>query len=90
MTEQIGGYSSRIPLGAVPEVIAVAAARRAVRTGHLREVRVRVGLSQADVARAIGVTQSAVSRWEAGARQRIERESAWRLWNLLRLLERVP
>jgi len=32
---------------------------------HLRE---RAGISQADVARALGVARPTISRWEAGAR----------------------
>lgn len=38
---------------------------RLARTGQLVELRESVGLSQGDVARAVGVNQSAVSRWES-------------------------
>ena len=36
------------------------------RTGRLAEAREYAGLSQSDVARALGINQSAVSRWESG------------------------
>ncbi len=49
-------------------VLRLAGVRRAVRTGAARSIRVRSGLSQSDVARTIGVTPSAVSRWESGER----------------------
>jgi transcriptional regulator with XRE-family HTH domain len=39
---------------------------RLIRQGRLAEVRADTGLSQEDVAAALGVTQSAVSRWETG------------------------
>jgi transcriptional regulator with XRE-family HTH domain len=39
---------------------------RLARTGALAELREHLGLSQAVVARAVGVDQSAVSRWESG------------------------
>jgi len=36
-------------------------------SGRLPELREAVGLSQSDVARALGVNQSAVSRWESAS-----------------------
>jgi DNA-binding transcriptional regulator YiaG len=39
---------------------------RAIKTGQLPEIRERVGLSQGDVARALGLNQSSISRWESG------------------------
>jgi DNA-binding transcriptional regulator YiaG len=39
---------------------------RLARTGQLADRREELGLSQSDVARALGVDQSTVSRWEAG------------------------
>jgi DNA-binding transcriptional regulator YiaG len=36
------------------------------RLGLLTEARESIGLSQGDVARAIGVSQAAVSKWESG------------------------
>jgi len=35
--------------------------------GHLREARMRAGWSQVELARRIGVRQSTIVRWEAGA-----------------------
>ena len=35
--------------------------------GLVREVRLRAGLTQADLARHVGTTQAVVSRWERGA-----------------------
>jgi DNA-binding transcriptional regulator YiaG len=48
------------------EAIARKRIHRMQRLGLLAEARESVGLSQGDVARALGVNQSAVSRWEAG------------------------
>jgi transcriptional regulator with XRE-family HTH domain len=48
---------------------AVPAKRRVIRLakdGRLTELRQASGLSQSDVARGLGVSPSAVSRWEAG------------------------
>jgi DNA-binding transcriptional regulator YiaG len=39
---------------------------RWVRKGRLAELREGAGLSQGDFARALGVSQSSVSRWESG------------------------
>jgi DNA-binding transcriptional regulator YiaG len=39
---------------------------RWVRKGRLAELREDAGLSQGDFARALGVSQSSVSRWESG------------------------
>ena len=38
---------------------------RWVKLGRLREIREDSGLSQGELARALGVSQSSVSRWEA-------------------------
>lgn len=48
------------------EALALKWVYRMQRQGLLPEVRENVGLSQAALARAIGVDQSAVSRWERG------------------------
>jgi transcriptional regulator with XRE-family HTH domain len=72
----------------VREAVAVSTARHAASGGHLRTLREQRKLSQADVARALGVTESAVSRWESGAR-RPAREEALRLAALLAVLERA-
>lgn len=43
-------------------------ARRAARSGMARALRVEAGLTQAEVAREVGVTAAAVCRWESGKR----------------------
>lgn len=43
------------------------------RPGALRAARKRAGLSQAELASAVGVTREAVGRWEAGTAPRLER-----------------
>jgi DNA-binding transcriptional regulator YiaG len=43
--------------------------RAAVRSGRARQLREEAGVSQAEVAAAVGVTRACVSRWEAGARK---------------------
>lgn len=50
------------------DVILLAAARRAAATGEAAELRRRAGLSQADMAKPVGVTPQAVARWEHGTR----------------------
>lgn len=42
--------------------------RRAAATGTARAIRETAGLSLAEVAREVGVTKAAVSRWETGKR----------------------
>ena len=42
--------------------------RRLLVSGVARETRRSAGLSQAEIARACGVSVSTVSRWEAGSR----------------------
>jgi DNA-binding transcriptional regulator YiaG len=44
-------------------------AREAAKSGRAERVRVAAGLSQAEIAAAIGVTAPCVSRWEAGDRR---------------------
>lgn len=39
---------------------------RLIRTGRLTDLRESVGLSQSDVSRHLGVSQSSVWRWENG------------------------
>lgn len=45
---------------------ALARAAELARTGLGRDIRIRSGLSQVEVARALGIGQNAVSRWERG------------------------
>jgi transcriptional regulator with XRE-family HTH domain len=42
--------------------------RAAASSGRGRELRERAGLSRADLAKLVGVTQPAISRWESGER----------------------
>ena len=52
----------------VADAVTLATARSLVRSGVARQIRVAAGLSQAEVAAAIGGSVAAVSRWEAGQR----------------------
>lgn len=70
------------------DVTQVARGRRAVVEGRLRRVREAAGLTQADIARAVGTTASAVSRWEAG-RRRPRADAAERLGRILARIERA-
>jgi transcriptional regulator with XRE-family HTH domain len=63
----------------------IAWTRQACRTGAARAIRRAAGLSLAEIARAVGSTPSAVSRWERGLR--VPRaEAAQRYGALLREL----
>jgi DNA-binding transcriptional regulator YiaG len=44
-------------------------AREAARSGRGERLRVAAGLSQGEVAGAVGVTSACISRWEAGDRR---------------------
>jgi DNA-binding transcriptional regulator YiaG len=50
----------------VSEARALARVHRLVKADRLRTLREDAGLSQSDVARALGVNPSNVSRWESG------------------------
>jgi len=69
------------------EVLAIAQLRADLASGRAREIRERARLSQADVARALGVDQPTVQRWEAGSQPR--REHAARYADLLRQLDEL-
>lgn len=60
-------------------------AREAAATGRGRAIREAAGLTQGELARAIGVTPGAVNRWEAGTRKPTG-ESALRYARILRVL----
>lgn len=72
---------------AMAEVLAIAQLRADVRSGRARAIRERAHLSQADVARAVGVDQPTVARWEAGRFPR--REHSVRYAELLSHLDQI-
>ena len=49
----------------------------------IRERRVELGLTQKEVASAVGVSEATVSRWEAGEIENMRRD---RIFNLARVL----
>ncbi len=53
---------------------AIILVRQLASSGEALAIRQKAGLSQADIARAVGVAASAVARWEKG--QRIPRSAA--------------
>lgn len=50
------------------DLVAVVRLRADVRAGLVREVRERAGLSQAEVANAVGAHRATVTLWEQGRR----------------------
>ena len=44
-------------------------AREAAKTGRAEQIRTAAGLSQAEVASALGVSAACISRWESGDRR---------------------
>ena len=50
-----------------------------------KHLRVQAGLTQADIGRAVGVSASAVARWEGGSRSPCGRE----LWVYLEVLDEL-
>ena len=70
------------------EVLELAEARRLMRSGEARSIRVAGGLSLSEIARSIGVTPGAVSRWETGDRRPVG-ESAMAYAELLTSLRKV-
>jgi DNA-binding XRE family transcriptional regulator len=61
-------------------------ARKAVRSGQAARTRRAAGLSQAELAQAVGVSAPAISRWESGKRQPHGR-AAIRYAQVLRMLD---
>jgi DNA-binding transcriptional regulator YiaG len=55
-------------MSAVQEVLALAQLRADLVSGRARAIRERARLTQPELARAVGVSQSAVTQWEAGRR----------------------
>lgn len=70
-------------------IVQLANARKRVRDGKTaREIRIRAGVTEENMAQALGVTQSTISRWEGGSRQP-RGDAAIRWAHLLTELERV-
>ena len=75
-------------MSAIGEAVTLARLRADLASGKAREVRERARLSQADVARAIGVGQPVVANWESG-RRTPQREHAIKYAALLLELENI-
>ena len=69
------------------DTLIISSTRADIAAGRARQVRERARLSQAEVARALGVDTATVSRWETGMRLPRGR-TALRLASLLAALER--
>jgi transcriptional regulator with XRE-family HTH domain len=50
------------------DLLKLATVRAAARSGEAKELRVRAGLSQAEIAEACGVRRPTVGAWESGTR----------------------
>jgi transcriptional regulator with XRE-family HTH domain len=72
----------------IQSIALVSEARKAAMSGRASELRREAQLSQAEVARAVGVTAAAVSRWESGQRSP-SGDLAVRYAELLRVIERA-
>jgi transcriptional regulator with XRE-family HTH domain len=59
----------------VADVELIVEARELLRSGRAARIRIEAGLSQSELARALGVSPGAVCRWEAGSRLPREREA---------------
>ena len=70
----------------VDRLMAISQARSALREGRVRELRESHGLSQRELARALGVDETALSRWENGSRMP-RSGAAERLYGVLKVLE---
>lgn len=51
------------------DITALVRSREQGRDGSAREIRLRTGKSMAEVGALVGVSESAISRWESGQRQ---------------------
>ena len=60
-------YRGAVP-GSVEELLDIARVRELARNGTARTIREAAGLSQGEVARAVGVSVPALHRWEKGDR----------------------
>lgn len=52
-----------------PDPVALARVRHLAAAGTAKQVRVSAGVSQLEIAHAIGVTHAAISNWENGIRR---------------------
>ena len=52
----------------IAELILIAEARQAAKSGRGRRLRQLAGLSQLEISAAVGVSQAAVTKWENGLR----------------------
>ena len=52
----------------------------------IKNRRIDLGLTQVEVARAVGVSEATVSRWEAGEIENMRRD---RIFNLARVLQLI-
>jgi transcriptional regulator with XRE-family HTH domain len=75
-------------MNAAEEELTVARVRSWLRSGRARAIRRRAGMSQADVARAIGTDAPQISRWESGMTTP-HRDSALKLARLYDELEKI-
>ena len=73
--------------GEADEVLAIARLRTDLANGRARGIRENARLSQAEIARALGVDQPTVARWEGGTMPR--RHHATRYAELLGRLSRL-
>src|SRR5262245_10688701 len=69
-------------------ILSLVSARRSLASGEVCELRRRARLTQSELARAIGGSPAAVSRWESQAR-RPRGANAERLARIVELLERA-
>ena len=70
-------------------VLAIASVRAACTNGRCAQVRTAAGLSQRDLAGAVGVHAATLSRWEGGTRAP-HGQAAIRLAAVLDALEQLP
>jgi len=75
-------------MNAEQEAVTVAQVRSWLRSGRARAIRQRAGISQAEVARAVGTDHAQISRWESGV-YAPARGSALKLGRLYDRLERL-
>jgi transcriptional regulator with XRE-family HTH domain len=75
-------------MNAEQEAVTVARVRSWLRSGRARAIRQRAGISQAEVARAVGTDHAQISRWESGS-PAPHRDSALKLARLYDRMEKI-